>query len=65
MKIIKSGIPPHTRTSPNVTCDHCGCIFQFEAWEGERHDDQRDGSYYKIGCPECRRRNIVAERFFK
>lgn len=65
MKIIKSGKPPEEKTSPAVACHNCGCIFQFEAREGEFVPDQRDGSYYRIGCPECKRINTVGTKFFK
>jgi hypothetical protein len=33
----------------------CDTLFEFQEIEAEKVYDQRDGSYFKIQCPVCRK----------
>lgn len=49
MKIIKHGF----LTTRTLTCQHCGCAFEFNV-DDIRFSDNEDGVYnYNIQCPEC------------
>lgn len=39
----------------DAKCGHCGCQFQFTAQDAKRVSDQRDGDFWSIACPTCRR----------
>lgn len=54
MKIIRRGQIPAKRTH-RVTCMWCDTLFEFQEIEAEKVYDQRDGSYFKIQCPVCRK----------
>ena len=51
MKIIKKGTKP--KTTKRFTCSNCGCIFECDEGEYEKHFDQRDGGYSEAICPTC------------
>lgn len=54
MKILKSG----KNCKPKLlkgSCS-CGCVFEFNPKiEGVFNSDQREGDWYEIKCPECKR----------
>lgn len=58
MRIIKRGTPPQDREY-RATCRNCGTIFEFRAIEAKHVDDQRDGGFLSIDCPECKSRVTV------
>lgn len=59
MKIIKQGKLPEDKTYSGE-CNHCECEFEFQAKEAKYTTDQRDGDFYSIACPTCRRPVCVA-----
>lgn len=56
MKIIRSGNPKRHMwwLDQVLTCSHCGCEFMIEDNDQVAPtDDQRNGSYLSVECPEC------------
>lgn len=54
VRIIKEGREPDTK--PVVaTCSRCSTVFEFFPPEAQYVSDQRDGDFYSIDCPVCKR----------
>ena len=54
MKIIERGTDPKT-VPIRATCNHCRTVFEFHPIEAKYNSDQRDGDFYSIDCPVCKR----------
>ena len=61
MKIIKSGTTRRNKPwiGKKIECDACGCKFQLEASDRLRVESDRDGSYYRIKCPDCKSEQLI------
>lgn len=58
MKTIRPPImPPEEKRVYHIACDNreCKAMMEVEHKELRYHDDQRDGDFYQINCPHCRR----------
>lgn len=59
IKLIKKGKPKANK--PVVTlCTHCYAKFSFEKGDARLVCNQRDGDYYYVLCPDCRKLTGVA-----
>lgn len=58
MEIIEKGIIPEERTV-FAKCHNCKTKFSFLEGEGKKHSDQREGTWFEIGCPLCFKRVIA------
>ena len=54
MKIKKHGKKFDDGSPFNGKCDMCGCEVEVTRNEIKETNDQRDGDYYWVSCPECR-----------
>lgn len=54
MRIIQQGTNPASRPLTG-SCNHCDTVIEFLPFEAKFHSDQRDGDFYSIECPTCRR----------
>jgi len=54
MKIIERGTDPDKRWI-TTTCVNCLTKFKFKAKEATLVHDQRDGDYFEIKCPLCKK----------
>jgi ribosomal protein S27E len=61
MKIIKQGIAPES-VPLHGRCNHCRTEIEFLPMEAKYNSDQRDGDFYSIECPTCRRTITAAVR---
>lgn len=52
--IIRQGIIPENQPI-QATCGHCRTVFSFLPIEAKYNADQRDGDFYSIPCPLCKR----------
>lgn len=52
MKIISRGVNPVTKPV-QATCRNCNTVIEFSPFEAKYVNDQRDGDFYEIACPEC------------
>lgn len=50
MRIIRKGKLP-SNVVLQCTCRNCKTVFEFEAWEAEVVNDQREGDFFRITCP--------------
>lgn len=55
MKIIKVGDLKRLDTAHRFECEHCGCIWEADRTEYLVQTDYRNGHYYMMQCPTCRR----------
>ena len=55
MRIIKHGKDPLSAKPHRVKCRNCKTVFEFTASEAVVRPDWRDGDYYEIACPVCKR----------
>ena len=58
MKIVQKGLGYDAKAKwwagKKLSCDRCGCLFELEAKDAVKvTDDQREGSFGQIKCPEC------------
>lgn len=61
IKVIKEGkIPEHITQKYKVTCNLCGCVFEFESSDFEIQDRCMYGNGY-ISCPTCQQRITVSK----
>jgi hypothetical protein len=70
LKIIKPPQPTTTKTpwvGFQTTCDDCACEFKLEKGDKVKfNSDQRDGDYYSLKCPGCKKTiNLSANLFTK
>jgi len=54
VRIIKQGTIPENQPI-QTDCNHCSTVFEFLPFEAQYNHDQRDGDYYSIACPTCKR----------
>lgn len=54
MEIIKRGKRAASRNVA-LSCDDCGTRFRCAIGEMRLMPDFRDGDYYEVACPECRK----------
>ena len=54
VRIITPGRLPEEEPM-DARCSSCGCHFEFTAKDAKRVNDQRDGDFWSIACPTCRR----------
>lgn len=61
MEIITHGDPARIAKVHNerlglkaFECSKCGCLFKCQRGEYKFHDDQREGSWYDVTCPDCK-----------
>lgn len=54
MKVIKQGIDPATKEI-RATCSNCKTEIEFLPHEARYSSDQRDGDFYSVDCPTCKR----------
>lgn len=60
MKVVKHGdFRQLERENTPCTCSFCRCEFVFRPCEARRVEDQLDGDYYRVACPECSVLNSV------
>ena len=52
IQIIQRGVLP-AAVRYKTECRHCNTIFSFLKSDARFTDDQRDGDFYTIKCPEC------------
>lgn len=70
MRVVKSGKLKRTlRAGRVIECRRCECEFEVESedfndFKFKLVSDWRDGSYYKIPCPECNHKNNVVASLF-
>jgi len=57
-------LPPLEQRVYHVRCLHIECEALLEVMHTEFRftDDQRDGSFYQINCPHCRRYITISEK---
>jgi ribosomal protein S27E len=58
MKILKHGTPRSNVV--RTECRDCGCEFEFNRKEARLMPDFRDGDFYSINCPDCKKLCTVA-----
>ena len=55
MRIIKHGRDPAAGASFKTKCFSCRTVFEWHTHEAILRPDNRDGDYYEIACPVCKR----------
>ena len=55
MRIISYGKDPATGTDYKIKCNNCRTVFEFHSGEAITRPDPRDGDYYEVQCPVCKR----------
>ena len=68
MRIIKRGRDPSAGEIHRSKCLWCKTEFEWETSEARIVQDPRDGNYYEIACPVCRRihtKAIERLRYFR
>ena len=55
MKILKIGDMKRLDSTRRFECEHCGCIWEADSSEYLTQTDYRNGHYYLMACPTCRR----------
>ena len=61
MRIIKHGRDPSAGETHRSECRWCKTVFEWETIEARTVPDQRDGDYYEIACPVCKRLHTKAK----
>lgn len=64
MRIIEKGKIPE-EIEHTTTCGNCKTKFAFMAKEARFQADQRDGDFYQIDCPVCKKIISVDASFFR
>jgi hypothetical protein len=64
MKIIAPGKLPDDMVA-RATCGYCKCVFEFSRIEAKFTGCQRDGDFYTIDCPTCKKACHVGPKDFK
>lgn len=54
IEIIKPGRLPQAQPM-RFECTNCHCEFSATAMDATEVDDQREGNYYVVDCPTCKR----------
>jgi RNase P subunit RPR2 len=65
MKIIKRGKGSLTDKAARFTCNECGSLIEAKKSEGKFEGEQKDGFYYVMRCPNCKKINHVASELFQ
>ena len=68
MRIIEHGRDPSAGEIHRSKCLWCKTVFEWETNEARIVQDPRDGNYYEIACPVCRRlrtKAIEPLRYFR
>ena len=55
----------HQNRVAQWVCHNCGSTIESNIHEGTYVDDQRDGSYVKVQCPNCGAQNTVASHLYR
>lgn len=57
MKVLKHGNCFKPKTPKSVTCEKCGCEFQYDEEDVEHFENRinayESDDYYEVECPEC------------
>jgi len=70
MKVLKHGsnFKPKKKKRPKIiTCEKCGCKFQYRDEDVEHFENRRNAyetdDYYCVACPECSRYHNVSDPY--
>ena len=55
IRVVKYGKDPATADPLRVTCRNCRSVIEFLPSDVITRHDPRDGDYYEITCPVCKR----------
>ena len=67
MRVVRSSKSRNPRVRRVIECRHCGCEYEIQSGDeraGKLVSDQRDGDYYELPCPECKKINNVDASLF-
>ena len=58
MRIIKAGDLERVKSTRRFVCELCGCEWEASGGEYRLETDFRNGHYYVMACPTCRRETV-------
>lgn len=59
IRIIKPGRSAELERVHKIQCRWCTCVFEFQSKDANLISDQRDGDYYEINCPDCKKKETT------